>query len=411
MAGIAPIPPAPHDDRVTATEPIGAAGAATFAISIEGETTVSYGWLANVLPSTSGLEQRQSLMSKPRQRYEFTALLDETQQRKVLAQLARYGAAGSLFYVGLSFESLPVKSSTSSTIEMHSLATCDWSQEGQRILVVSPAGVQAETWIASIAGTTLTVDDDVSAVAVDGATVMPLMGVRLDPAQALPRYQRKLARWNLVALAERFRFGAAGEPGVGASITTYDSMPVWDRGVAIDGTREESLRTGVAMLDAGTAIGAMQKLDQAQWTRQISAFSNDPATWQWLKLFFDTVKGRWKSFLLRSYRPDLVAIGNASSGTLTVDGSQQSYVESWYPSTAHRRLAIVLADGSVNYRTVESTGGAGATEDLVLDSPLAGTIERVELLETVRLDSDEVSVTWGRGRAFRTDAKALVVQQ
>lgn len=390
---------------------IGAAGAATFATAFDGDVSITHSWRTDVLKSWSGLEQRTSLLAKPRQRYEFEALLREDQQRLILATLAQYGAAGSLFYLGLAHEALPIASATSSTVACFDLSTCDWAQDDQRIVVVAGA-LQAETWITSVSSNTLNVNDDLTAVAsIPGAYVMPLMGVRLDPQQALPRYERKLARWKLTALAERFRYGATGEPGVGASVTTYDSLPVWDRGVPIEGMRDEALLSGVSIVDLGGSIASVGNYTNADWSRRLGFVSQKPAEVQWLKKFLDTVKGSWKTFLLRTYRPDLIAVGDASSGTLTIDSSAQSYVDSWWPSLAHRRIAIVLDDNSVNYRTVESTGGGGSTEDLVLDSSLAGTISRVELLETVRLDSDEVTLTMGRGRVVRAQMGATVIQQ
>lgn len=392
--------------------PIGADGVATFATALDGDAKVTYSWKTEIRTSESGLEQRSSAFAvPPRQRYEFEALLREDQQRLILATLAQHGAAGSLFYLGLAHEALPIASATSSTVACFDLSTCDWAQDDQRIVVVAGA-LQAETWITSVSSNTLNVNDDVTAVAsIPGAYVMPLMGVRLDPQQALPRYERKLARWKLTALAERFRYGATGEPGVGASVTTYDSLPVWDRGVPIEGMRDESILTGSSLIDTGGAISTLQHSERSDWTRQLGIVEQRPAERQWFHKFLSTVCGRRKAFLLRTYRPDLVPDGDASSGTLTIDSSAQSYIDSWYPSLAHRRLAIVLDDGSVNYRNVVGVTDNGSTEDLELSSALSGTIERVEFLETVRLDTDDITVTWGRGRVFRSQFGAVVVQQ
>lgn len=391
---------------------IGAAGAATFATAFDGDATVTYEWQTEIRTSESGLEQRVSARAvPPRQRYEFDALLTETQQRKILATLALHGHEGSLFYLGLSFESLPIKLATTTTIECFSLTLCDWAKEGQRIAVAAGAEM-AETWIVSIAGNVITVNDDVTTVSsIQGAHVMPLMGVRLDPQQPLPRYQCNLSRWRLVAHAVRFRYGLDGTPGVGASVSTFDSLPVWDRIVPIRELRDESILTGVDLVDAGGAIGVLSHSTQPAWTRDVGIIGQEPADSQWFRKFLDTVCGCRKSWLLRTYRPDLVAVGNASSGTLTIDSSQQSYVDSWYPSLAHRRVAIVLVDGTVNYRNVIGVTDNGATEDLELSSALAGPIDHVELLETVRLDTDRVQVRWGRARVFESDFGALVVQQ
>jgi hypothetical protein len=86
------------------------------------------------------------------------------------------------------------------------------------------------------------------------------------------------------------------------------------------------------------------------------------------------------------------------------------YAGDWFPSLAHRRLKLIKTDGSFAYRAVTACSDLGATHELALDSPLAGALERVEFLETGRLESDEVQVRWG-GTRFEVQVSALVVQQ
>lgn len=374
--------------------------------------SITYQWQTDVLLGRSGLEQRVSILPKPRQRYEFTTRLTDAQQRAVLSTLGRLGQTAPVFLLGLSFEAEAVASASGAAVSLYALAfdSSDWCVVGQRVAVVSPAGVIGESWISSASTPTVTLDDDLSALCGPGAIIMPIVGVRLDANQSLPRYQNELTDWKVSAWADRFRYGASGTVGVGSSLTMFDSLPVWDRGVLVEGQRQEQILTGADLVDLGGKVAAIGEFDQAQWTRSLDFTSSNRDDWQWLKLFLDTIRGSWKSFLLRTYRPDLVAIGDASGGTLTIDTSVQSYSDSWYPSLAHRRLAIVLSDGTVNYRSVASVGGGGATEDLVLSSALAGTIARVEFLETVRLASDEAAVSW-RGRVFDTQMDAVVVQQ
>ena len=391
---------------------IGDAGVATFVIDTEVDASLVMTWVTDIRKTESGLEQRSSsFVTQPQRKFQFSSVLDEAQQRLVLATLARESAAAPIFLLGLSYEALPVKASTSSTIVFHSLSLCDWAVDGQRIAVRGKDGTIATTWIdGAPSGATIATGSDVSAVALEGASVMPLMQVVLDPSQGFPRYQKNATRWTLTAYAQRFRYGASASPGVGASVTTYDAMPVWDRGLVANGTRDEGLASGYDIINAGGGISALAHMEQADWPRQFIFASSRFSERQWFKKFLDNVRGRRVAFLARTGRPDLIAVGDASSGTLTIDSSAQSYIDSWYPSLAHRRLAIVLDDGSVNYRTVESTSGGGSTEDLVLDSSLSGTIARVEFLETVRLDTDEVTVGLGE-RGWRSELPAIVVQQ
>ena len=141
----------------------------------------------------------------------------------------------------------------------------------------------------------------------------------------------------------------------------------------------------------------------------------DPELFQWFVKFVHTVNGARVAFLRPTGRPDLVAVGDASSGTLTIDSTNADYITAWYASTAHRRLMIVLVDGSHAYRTVEATVDNVGTQELTLDSPLAGAIHHIEMLELCRLEAGndgvtDVVVTFEDSN-FSTVVKARVVQR
>lgn len=392
---------------------VGDAGAATSALAIEAGATISLEWKTDITESISGLEQRAACRGKPRLRIEFSSLLSDAQHRHTLSLLAGMAAAAPQFLIALPYEDLSVVSSTSSTILVSSLALCDWAVPGQRIVVVSPVGEMGEAVIQLAAGETLSIDADLTAVAVEGARVMPAIGVLLESEQGFSRYQVNLGRWDLAARAVLPGYGASTIAGTGAAVTRHDDMPVWDRGVA-KRQAEQPLLTGVELADLGGRISALSSYTQAAWTRAMRHVNSRRAEWQWLKLFLDTIQGRRRAFLLPTGRPDLVPIGDASSGTLTVEGppvaNAPDYAGDWFPSLAHRRLRLLLVDGTVAYRTVIATAAATGSQDLALAEPVVGAIARVEFLETCRLASDTVSVTW-TGSGFETQLAARVVQQ
>lgn len=391
---------------------VGGAGAATFAMLVDDGASVTYAWQTDVTKSLSGLEQRAACRNKPRQRYEFSTLMTDAQHRALLSTFAGYAVDAPLFLLGLTYEAAVVISSTASTITVDDLALSDWAAPGQRIVVVSPDGDQGEAVVQAAVGDTLNILVDLTSIAVEGALVMPAVGVYLDAEQGLARYAVNAGTWSMVARAERNGF-AGGAVGTGATINTYDGLPVWDMGIAIE-QAAQPLYSGAELVDLGGRISMLGSYEAADWGRAIRIESSSRADWQWLKAFLDTIQGRRRAFLLPSGRPDLVPISDASTGTLTVEGppveDAPDYANDWFPSLAHRRLKLVRTDGTAAYREVVSCSAGTGTQDLALDSPLAGALERVEFLETVRLASDEVTVTW-RGLTFDAPLNARVVQR
>jgi hypothetical protein len=397
---------------------IGSAGAATFALPVEGGSTVTYQWQTDIGKMWDGTEQRRSLLAKPRQAFSFKSILSDAQQREVLATLAGNAAEAPVFLLGIAYEALEVASSTSTTITVHApvdggvLQYVDWDEPGQRVVVRHPVtGALGQAVIQSSAGAVITIDANLTAFAVPGALIMPAQGVYLDADQEGGRYQTKFGEWTLTAQADRFRYGSAGSVGRGATVATHDSLPVWDWGITATGVVSQGMRSGVDRVDLGAKISAMQAYARANWTRSLGMHSSKRRDWQWCKKFLDTVVGGRRAFLLPTGRPDLVPIGDASSGTLVIDSSTVDYLADWYPSLAHRRIKIVKTDGTSAYRTITAAvDNLDGTQDLTLASSLAGAIDHIEFLETARLGGDSVTVTW-EDRIFTAPMSAVVVQQ
>jgi hypothetical protein len=389
-----------------ATPGTGDAGVATLGYAAENGATVTLSWLTDVLSAWDGTEQRISLRAMPRQRYEVSSILTDAHQRALHGALSRLGAGAPLYTLPLHHESLTVVSSTSTTITVHDLTLCDWATSGQRVLVAYNGTYSATAVVQSAAGNVLTVDTDLSATALAGAQVMPAMSVRLDADVGLGRYLVNAGTAQLRAIADRVRYGSAGTAGVGASVTTFDSLPLWTWGVQSDGLTDQPLYTGAELVDLGGAVSAIGDRTAPQWGRTLLFASHRRADWQWLKAFLHAVRGRWKAFLVPTGRPDLVPDSYVGD-ELIISGAD--YVADWYPSLAHRRLWLTYADGTGEALGVTSAEVVtGTTQRLYLSASLASLPVRVEFLETCRLEEDEIAVTCGD--AYDATMRARVVQ-
>lgn len=382
--------------------PVGPPIADAFVILIEAGARVTYEWGTDVLPAASGYEQRSSRLALPRIRYEFASYLTDSQQRALIGQLWTAAPAASAFGLGLAYESTEVAGTSGPSISLHG-PNHDWLTQGQRVIVFHPDSVTSvQGVIQTVSGASFTMFQSGAFTMRRGDMVMPMVSTWLDANQVIDRHPVHRSAWRIQARDSRFRFGTAGTAGVGASVTTYDGMPMWDWGIGVDTTAAQGIASGVRPVDRGASTSQIAGFDVAKGPRPIEFASSKRSEWQWLKKFLYTVNGRRTAFLLPTGRPDLVAVGDAPSGALIVTAN---YEATWWPSAAHRRLRIVLDDESVHYRTVESA----AVNVLTLNEPLTGAIERIEFLETVRLDHDEISIEW-QGRACSTSLRAMVVQ-
>lgn len=398
---------------------VGPEGAAAFVLSLEGELTVTYSWGTDVEKAVNGIEQRICVGGDaPAQSYRGSAYLVDGDERTVRTAMLTAAAQGQPFLLALPFEELVLSGPAIGTVlPVWSTALSDWaSNPGQRVAVLAGDGAIAFGVIQSAAADSITLDVAPGAAGKDGARVLPLMPVYLEPQQGLRRFPTSVAHWQLSARAALFGFAGELEMGIGAVVDTFDGLPVYSEYIDVAGQTESSIATLGRIVDAGglpIAVGSATVIDQL---RAISIVSTDEATWQWFKRFLWTVKGSFAAFLRPTWQPDLVFDSNPGGNALLVksadvDGAGD-YIEYFNSSLAHRRLQILKADGSIQRVVVSAVGdNADGTLTLTLDATVTDTVEMISFLETCRLEEDSAKVTWRRGWQFTCELTARVVQQ
>ena len=383
--------------------------AGTLALPVELGAKVHYSWETNILTSWSGEEQRIALLARPRRRFEFTSLMTDAQARQAFGTLSQHAAAAPTFLLALAYEDVTIIDVDGADVTVPPFAPCDWAIEGQRVVVVAKDGTFEDAAIVSVASNVLTLDSTLTS-AEPGARIMPGLVVYLEDTQQLSHYAVNVSRWNLTAIAKDFQFADGSiEPGTGASIVEFDGMIAWSKGVQ-SAEANRSLIVGTDLLDLGFSVRPIASWAHSAWGRSLRIESHRRADWQWLKKFLHTVRGRQKAFLLPSGHPDLIPLTEVVSSELVIDAAA-NYVDAWWPSLAHRRIAIQFVNGTVAYRSVESAEDNGdGTQTLTLNMNAGGAIAQVEFLELCRLESDEVTVGWGE-HGFVCEMTAHVVQE
>jgi hypothetical protein len=368
-------------------------------------------WRTNLYTAEDGSEQAEAVETDERAFYSGSFFLPDAAYATI-RQMLSSGPSGT-FELPLAAEVVAsVNAITSTTITIVP-TYAEWNVGGRRILVVGPSGHGYKTTISSVGGggATLTVSDAPPGGEIYPAgltMIWPLEDVRLEDGQQLGRYSVNAGRWSYSARQATVRPIA----GTGASLTTFDGLPVLDRR-PLGAEASEQFPGGVRFIDAGGDVSS-----STLWTR--SQIVRGGASWivrsasdrQWWKLFLCGQRGRLGVFLYPTWRPDLT-LQAQPAGAATAIRVVENYSADWWPSTAHRRLQLEYADGSVSYHVVSATSDGVGYDELTLTalpgSIPGGSVAKVSFLETCRLASDEASIEYGPGWIGRLSLAAVVV--
>ncbi len=238
-------------------------GAATFVLILEAGVQVTYTWQTDVFKPYSGRERRTSLRDDPLQSLSGSALLIGDDVRIERATLARYAAAGRPFLIGLPYESLTLRADPSGqTVYVYSTVNCDWTNLGQRVIVVSRDQQSfAEFSVVSSTSDSITLDNNPGDEGLAGGVIMPALAWYLDPQQNFARYRpaEPFERWNLTAQLAVTGFQSAGASAFLAladPLTTggaLETAELYARAVGIDGNNIVVTQSD----DAVTSIGLL----------------------------------------------------------------------------------------------------------------------------------------------------------
>lgn len=199
-------------DPLDLVAPTGSAGVATFVLDLEDGMDVAFEWQTDIFKAYDGSEQRVALLEYPRRRISGQALLiGGGSVLRTRAQLARFAASGQPFLLGLPFEALLLTgdaASTTVTVAAGAIAACDWTNPGQRAIVLGTDRTALEAVVQAASGVTIDLDIAAGAVGAAGGYIMPAIAVYLDPQQDFARYRTPdgIERWSITARAATFGF-------------------------------------------------------------------------------------------------------------------------------------------------------------------------------------------------------------
>lgn len=398
---------------------------ATLVLNMAQGADTTYAWKTDILRGREGIEtQRIALRGCPRENYSFSITMTDDEQSQLESFIAYQGALGAVFNIALTYESLLLAADTSTTvIPVGTTAKSDWCYPGARVIVIARDGSQHACVVQSASPTTITVDVAVPAlIGKAGNLIMPVMPCYLEPTQDFGSYTVNAGEVSFKAVGILFGNEDSDWDPQGGTITTYTDpntlivWRVWTKRIdSDDGVTGRNMVLGTEIIDRGNVLTMKASWTFVDLARQVKCTVRNDTDRQDLKAFWGAVMGRQKTFLLPTWKPDLkIATGDGSTGTITVYGPPtvaSDYVAAWSESQSHRWLQFFMSDGSVTYRTIDDCADNGnGTQDILLDSPVVGTIQMVSFLEKVRFNTDDFTIQWS-GPFGYVDIDALVVQQ
>lgn len=403
----------------------GPAGVATLVLDIADQATTVYEWSTNIIQSYSGKEQRISIVGCPRETYMFSSTLSDGELAELQSLIAYDGSQGEVFQVGLTYEALVIANTLSgTTVSVLDTSKSDWCYPGSRVVIVDrETREKFNAVVQSSTANTIELDVATGAFGEAGNLIMPAVPCYLESQQQLSQHAVNAGRGELRARAIIFGDENDEWNPVGATVTTYTDpddarvYSVWDRRIVVDDQSDRGISFGTEIVDRGGQLANVAKWTYAKFPRSLRLVVPDDATRQWFKAFIGAVAGRRRAWLLPTWKPDLkIASGDASTGTIVVFGpptvEAADYAGKYKDkSLAHRWLQILKADGTVAYRKIADAADNGdGTQDVLLDSPVAGAVEMVSFLELVRFGEDEFPLRWQEMTGYG-EFPVLVVQQ
>lgn len=361
-------------------------------------------FLTDVLRSRNGKEQRRALRKNPRQILEFDILTDG-QDRRLLENLI-FDGQDRAFGVPLWYEptALTVAAiATDLTITVEETTSRDFRVGGLAVLWNSPFDYEALE-VSAVTSTTITFASALQGNFSVGTRVMPVVSAHMVGTPGQTRWVRNLQK-------NRVKFRVIDNDVDIASTTgfsTYSSRVLLDDANVVDGnTVSESWSRTIHVLDNGTGT-PYQATDQAVSRKGSSKgfVTSNLADLLNVRELLHHLKGRAISFYLPTFFPDFVPDAAIGSADASIDVEAVNYVDSVQSRQPRNIIRVVKTDGTASdpKLVTSATAPSAGVERLSISPDTVGItaavadVERIEYIEKVRIDTDQIKITHYDGK-------------
>lgn len=352
-------------------------------------------WATDVMVKLNGYEQRAALRDSPRQFFEVTYALDGHECRALATIL--FDGQGRQGGFPLWHESTVLTSAIGigdTVAQVESTAYADW-----RVGSVGIAWADSENFealqVASVAGASVTFASPFTAAFPAGSLVMPVRAAYFEEFVRGSRQPLRLQRLSVKFAVTENVVDLASV----AAFPAYQGKVFLSESNMVEGEFADVMERDREDVDA--RVGTFYSYSDWGASRRGSAkkfyCSSRRRLWE-VRQLLHSLKGRATSFYLPTFWPDLEPTDDLSSASAILQIKNVKYVALVQDRSPLRDVRVVLVNGTtITRRVLSSVEVSAATEELTVDANWGADvaladIDRVEFVEKVRFDSDEVEI-------------------
>jgi hypothetical protein len=357
--------------------------------------TESWLWNTTLNISKGGKEQRTALRAQPRYRLNFPTFLDgETGRRAHYNQLWAFMSRNIRVPFFQYRTSLLASAALGETKLLFDPLTTDL-RDGEYLALFNALNgelklVECET--VDVDGCTLVspLDEDIGL----NWSVIPTIDMRMAEGSGLAM---DAINGSAVVVVESTQKRDLSRAISTATITTFDGLPVIHEKPIAQNEVDEMFSQNTETIDNGSSLPSLYTFWDTAFVSGAREylFDRDEDIDYWRDLFTE-INGRQNSFLLPTWREDLVPVEAPVLGSSVINIEVTEFIEQNENAT-YDRVQIATQNGVI-YRSVASVIDTGlGYAELTLNSGIGSNpgdniIESISFLNLCRLDNDEVSI-------------------
>jgi hypothetical protein len=250
--------------------------------------------------------------------------------------------------------------------------------------------------IQSKTATSLTFETGMSYNYTTKAEVMPLLTAYIEASSASLKLPYNHQYFNLRIHTDP----EVNDIADASAWSTYNSEPFMDGPNLIEGGQlAEALRTKVVVIDNITGLRSQVTAWDHNKRQSKKGWKTNSRQELWeLRQLLHFLKGRQVGFYIPTFWKDLTIVQDLAIGTSVMNIEHIGYTVNAQQRWPKQVIRVVFKDGSILYRTIQNSAVLSTTvEQLTVDKAWPATytpdsIERIEFLERVRLDVDDITI-------------------